>query len=154
MARAGSTPSKKAAPTARRDRLRGDALDVWVTYQLAGATVAAAQHESSRRNVYRHVDRVEADASLLAEARARLDERRKSRDERTERLVDAAREALLARIVEGKVSTKYLTGLVMPEAAPARGATTTALQVPQFMATPRVDAPAAAPSAPTSSEAL
>jgi transposase len=114
-------------------------VDVWVTYQLAGATVAASQHECGRRTVYRWIDRVEADPSLLADGRSRLEARRKARDERNEVVRDAAREALLARITEGRVSTKYLAQLVLPETAPARGATT-ALQVPAFMTTPRTNA--------------
>jgi hypothetical protein len=48
-------------------------VDVWVTYQLAGATVAAAQHECGRRTVYRWIDRVEADPALVADGRARLE---------------------------------------------------------------------------------
>lgn len=139
MARAGSPNSKRKPSTGCRDRIRGDAVDVWVTYQLAGATVAAAQHECGRRTVYRWIDRVEADPALVADGRARLEARRKARDERNEVVRDAAREALLARITEGRVSTKYLAQLVLPETAPARGATT-ALQVPAFMTVPRTNA--------------
>ncbi len=144
MARRGkpapkTTPKKRAATKPRRERRHHDAVAVWVTYQLVGASAAAVVHDCARRTVYRCVDDVENDPAVLATARARLEAQRAATEDRTAQLMDAAREALHARIKAGKVPTRWLVALVAPAGGkPSQGAH--GLEVPSFITAPHVDA--------------
>lgn len=152
-ATAGKPRPKPAKVKLRRTRLNGDAVDVWVTYHLVGAPTTAKLLECGRRTVYTHLAAVEADPVLLEEGRARLKARREARDERIAQVVDAAQEALMARIRENKVPVRYLIELTMPRgAAPSKGGGS-ALQVPAFMTEPRPDTSAAAAPPPASPSA-
>lgn len=113
-------------------------MPVWVTYQLAGAAVAAELHEVARRTVYRLVDATERNAALLLRAKQELERRRAEDDARAKDLRAAAQEALIARVRAGKLHAKYLVQLA-GVAQPTSSKTKAALEVPAYLTAPRVD---------------
>lgn len=146
MGARGGKPCPKPRRPQRRTRKgeeRVDALAVWVTYQLVGATQCAERHDVARRTVYRCVDEVEGDPARLDAARKALAAQRADATARQSEVTDAAREALLAKIRGGRVPSRVLARLVLAGApAQAPGGGPSAMQVPAFFTKPRTEGPA------------
>lgn len=149
---APTAPAKKTRTPRRAARHVDDVL-VWVSYQLIGATQAAAVHDTARTTVYRCVNDVEADHAKFAEAKAKLKAQQEAREQRLLLVTDTATEALIGMIKKGKVKPNLLVEIVIPQ-GPSRapgGGGGHALQVPSFMVEPRM--PAEAPSPTTEPQA-
>lgn len=144
MAAGGGKRCPKPQRPQRRTRKgeeRTDAAAVWVTYQLVGATQCAERHDVARRTVYRCVDEVEASASRLAAARALLEAQRADVARRQGEVLDAAREALLAKMRAGRVPSRVLARLVIAGAPALAGSGASVMVVPSFFTKPRTDTP-------------
>lgn len=124
----------------RKGEERTDAVAVWVSYQLVGATQCAERHDVARRTVYRCVDEVEGDPARLDAARKALEAQRADSARRQGEVLDAAREAMLAKIRAGRVPSRVLARLIGAGAsAAASSGGPSAMQVPQFFTKPRVE---------------
>ena len=142
MGARGGRPCPKPRRPQRRTRKgeeRTDAVAVWVTYQLVGATQCAERHDVARRTVYRCVDEVEGDPARLDAARKALEAQRADAARRQGEVLDAAREALLSKIRGGRVPSRVLARLVIAGAPAASTGGASAMQVPAFFTKPRVD---------------
>lgn len=122
------------------DSVRVDPVAVWVTYQLIGGTLGAERHDISRTTLYRCVREVDADPARVEVARAALAEQRRDQERRRVEVVDAAHEALLARIRTGKLHSRHLVALALSGVmAPAAHGKKQSIEAPACLTTPRED---------------
>lgn len=145
--RAHNGPPKRRPPKPKKGSVREAGLGpdfavrVWCSFKQVGATAAGFLHDINPSTVYLYAREVDADPVLLERARAALAEQQQATERRNAELIDAAREALLARIREGRVVSKHLValvGLTVPSGAPKGGARPgSSLEVPAILARPR-----------------